>query len=194
VVYRVFANSSFVESATRIDIENDVGVVALRNDELVFDDALFTDVVWEDGGRLHRGRIAKYSAVNDHGDFLRIPPDAPFVGFFNPKGGVGAATVRLDATNLGPGASAPVLFDSATWLSKGEGFHYWFRSLVYFSVDWDRTQLIRLPKASVYAERNLYFFWDWEKDLGLKALTDLSQSARHRPDIIIGDRQLPPRN
>jgi len=151
-------------------------------------------VVWEEGGRLHRGQIEKYSAVNDHGDFLRISPEASFVGFFNPKGGVGAATVRLDAANLGPGGGAPVLFDSATWLAKGEGFHYWFRSLVYFSVDWDRKQLIRVPKGSVYAERNLYFFWDWEEDLGLKALTDLSRSANQRPDRVLGTHPLPPRD
>ena len=75
VTCRFYRNRSYVWPGTRVQIEEDLGGVALRNNELVFDPSLFTDLAWKTDGELHHASFDEYEPVNDHGDILRIEDD-----------------------------------------------------------------------------------------------------------------------
>jgi hypothetical protein len=192
VNYRIFSNRAYVESGTVLDVREDIGVVALRDDQLIFREGSFTHVGWDEGGRTATGPLEAYKPVNKHGDLLRIPADAGFVTFFYPARGVGAASVRDLFSAIGPDGEPPTLFDTATYIAHGEGLLYWFRPLVYFHVGWDREQLITVPKGSVYAERNFYLFYEPSGSRPLAEVEGLSRAVRSRPGLKIGEYALPP--
>ena len=191
VTYRIFAERSYVESGTVLRVNEDIGVVALRNDELVFDKGLFDHVAWDKDGTTMIRRLDDYEPVNHHGDILRLSDTAPFVTLFNPAKDIGAATVRDDLTAIGPNGDPPVLFDNATYITNGQ-LQYWFRGLVYFHVGWTRQQLITVPKGSVYSERNLYLFYRPGSDAPVEEVAGLAKAVGAKPGIQIGEFRLPP--
>jgi len=195
ITYRFFKERNYIWSGTRVDIKEDIGVAALRNDELVFDRPIFTHFCWQEKGQLYEKRFEDYTPVNPHGDILRLGPEIPFLAVYNPCTKVGAATVRMEMANIGPMASPQTEFDIATYIAAGntkDSFMYWFRSQSYFFIDWDRKQLITIPKGSIYAERNLYCFYDTEEQGNIDGVLQLSRAVHHQPDIQIGPYQFPP--
>jgi hypothetical protein len=191
ITYRLYADRDYFYSGTRIDVVKDIGVVALRNDQLVFNRPLFDRVAWmTTGGELFDKSIEDTKPYNTHGDVLRLEPRLPFLAFYNTETRVGAATVRLDEANLGPLGGPVTNFDHATYVSIGSGaepFIYWFRPQNYFNTDWDRTQLIGVPAGSTYGERNLYVFFDIAAANGTAGLQALAKAVKFRPDIKVGD-------
>ncbi len=191
VTYRFYKNRSYVWSGTRVHIEEDLGVMALRNDELVFDPSLFTDLAWKTDGELHRASFDEYEPVNDHGDILRIEDDAQMVAFYNPRTQIGAATVRLSSMNVGPMASSPTQFDQATYIVDSENLTYWFRSLVYLHAKWPRKRLITVPAESEYVERNLYCFHDTSQWGLVRRVERIASTARQEPDVRVEPYEVP---
>ena len=191
ITYRVFQGKSYVEAGARIEILDDIGVASLRTDELIFAKGFFSHVGWESDGVPIIKPFADYQPVNQHGDILRFADDAPFVAFFSPSGGLGAASVRSASAAIGPDGSTPTLFDNATYISNSE-LQYWSRPLIYFHVGWDRKQLITIPKGSIYADLNLYYFYVPASEEPLKPVRDLSRAVRNKPSIVIGPYVVPP--
>lgn len=195
VTYRFFADRPFVESSTRMVLNEDLGVVALRNDQLVFNSNLFSEFSWQQhDGEIITRSFDSQSPINDHGDLLRIRPDAGFIAFFDKEQGIGAATVRLASMNEGPDASSPVLFDHSTYITKSTNLTYWFRPLVYFHVDWTRKKLITVPQGSTYSERNLYLFFTPEYGNPVAQVRQYRRAADNPPLINPGPHILPPAN
>ena len=193
ITYRIFSCRAYVESGTVMRVLDDIGVVALRNDEFVFDAGFFSYIAWDKNGVTVIKRLENYKPVNRHGDILRISDTAPFITMFNPSSGVGAASVRISQANIGPNGGPPVLFDNATYISSGgHELQYWFRPLIYFHVDWDRKQLITVPEGSTYSERNLYLFFEAEPDGQVDEVVNLSRAVQSMPGIQIGEYRLPP--
>ena len=191
VTYRVFKERAYVWSGTRIRVDDEIGVTALRNDELVFDPSLFTHLAWAEDGTVRQGQFDNYEPVNDHGDLLRLPHDVPLVAFYNPETQMGAATVRMEAMNVGPAAASPTQFDRATYLVDDENLTYWFRSQVYLHADWPRRQLITVPAGAEFIERNLYCFYDTDTWGAVRRVERLSNAARHEPDVRVGLYKVP---
>ncbi len=191
VTYRIFSGRAYVESGTVLDVRDDIGVVALRNDQMIFPAGFFTHFGIEEGGKSEVRPFSGYTAVNRHGDILRIASDAPYVTFFNPAMGVGAASVRSDFSATGPDGGPATLFDCATYLTNGD-LQYWFRPLVYFHVGWDRKQLVTVAKGSRYTERNYYLFYVPGTGEPAAEVTALSRAVRSRPMVNIGEYLLPP--
>ncbi len=194
ITYRIFANRTYVESSSRIEILEPVGVVSLRNNAMVFDNGTFTHMAWlRDGTPVVRS-LEEYPPVNTHSDVLRLTGDVPFFAFLNPAERIGAATVKGLYANLGPGETPPVLFDDSFYVSNGgsEGLQYFFRPLVYFNVGWDRKQLIAIPKGSVYAERNYFLFFEASGDRPIQEVLDIAAAVKTKPGIAIGPFKMPP--
>ncbi len=186
VTYRLFAERDFVEVGSRMDVLEDLGTVSLRNNNCVFDDHLFSRMAWEQQGEVFDHAIDDYRPVNRHGDLVRLEPDTPWFALYNPETGVGASTVMIDESNVGPMAGPPTLFDHAFYFTKGHGLVYWFRPQIYYLIDWDRQQLMRVPKGSIYAERNLYRYFDVERGGAIEGTRQLARAARNTPDIKVG--------
>ncbi len=191
VTYRLFSRRAFVESSTMLNTLEDIGVVALRNDELVFDELFFTRAAWEDSGTQKDILLDDYEPVNRHGDIIRLSDTAPWISLYNPETGIGAATIRAMLSAIGPDGGPAVLFDNATYLSNGH-LQYWFRPQVYFHVGWDRKQLITVPKGSRYAERNLYLFYEPVGNNPAHPAAELSKAVRKAPLAVTGAYALPP--
>jgi len=191
VIYRIFTGRTYVESGTVMKVQDDIGVVALRNDELVFDSGFFTHAAWSKNNMTIKKQLKDYEPVNRHGDILRIPDTTSFVTLFNPSRGIGAASIRAAYSNIGPAGKTPVLFDNATYITNGK-LQYWFRPLVYFHVEWSRQQLITVPKGSVYTERNLYLFYETGTRDSIEDVISLSQAVKSPAGIHIGEYLLPP--
>ncbi|MBT4484115.1 MAG: hypothetical protein HOC71_10625 [Candidatus Latescibacteria bacterium] len=191
ITYRIFSKRTFIESGTVMNIRKDIGVVALRNDELIFEKGFFTHMGWDDNGMPVKARLDTYKPVNRHGDILRISDNAAFITLYNPAKGVGAASVRVDYSNIGPNGAPPTLFDNATYVSNGE-LQYWFRPLIYFHVGWSRKQLITVPEGSIYSERNLYYFYETDIETSIERVVHLSHAARNKPHVQTGEYKLPP--
>lgn len=193
VTYRIFADRTFIESGTVMEVKDDIGVVALRNNQLVFDSGTFSHVAWKDKGTTVYKKMSGYQPVNSHGDILRLSDDLDFIAFLDPAKNIGAASVNLAYTNTGPSGRPPVLFDNATYVTNGgHSLQYFFRPLVYFHIGWDRKQLITVPKGSIYSERNLYCFFSPDIREPLRDLAIIDAAARSQPEITIGEYILPP--
>ncbi len=194
VTYRIFRDRTFVETATVIEVIEPVGVVSLRNTNLVFDNGTFTHIAWLRDGRPAVEDMKSYPAVNTHSDILRLADDIPFFAFLNPVERIGVATVKDIYANVGPGGAPPVLFDNSFYVSNGggEGLQYFFRPLVYFNVGWDRKQLIAIPKGSVYAERNYFLFFEANGDRPIQDVLDIAAAVKSKPSVAVGPFKMPP--
>ncbi|MDP2983037.1 MAG: hypothetical protein Q8O92_06895 [Candidatus Latescibacter sp.] len=191
VTYRIFTRRAYVESGTVVDVREPIGVVAIRNDQLIFSPGFFTHIGWDDGGRTVTHPLSSYKPVNKHGDILRLADTVPFLTFYNPAKGVGAATIRESFSAIGPNGAPPTLFDNATYVSNGD-LQYWFRPLIYFHVGWDRKQLITVPQGALYSERNLYLFYEPKGNEPVAEVVNLSKAVRSMPGLKIGEYVLPP--
>ncbi|MFC1606960.1 hypothetical protein ACFL47_03225 [Candidatus Latescibacterota bacterium] len=193
ITYRIFTNRDYVESGTVMTINDDIGVVALRNNQLVFEANMFTKIAWSENGKSIDKSLDIYKPVNSHGDILRLSDRIDYIALANPATGIGVASVIVDYNNVGPGGAPPTLFDNATYVSNGgHALTYFFRPLIYFHVGWDRKQLITVPKGSVYSERNLYHFYDAGSGDTFGAVVMLSKAVNNMPGIRIGDGGFPP--
>lgn len=194
ITYRVFTGRPYVESATRLHLTKDLGVVALRNDQLIFDPMMFDQLAWLDENNEEIvANFSDYETVNSHGDILRLDSDVGYLAFFNTDRKLGAATVRLEAMNSGPQGEPPVLFDHATYIAEAGELTYWFRPLVYFHVDWSREKLIPVPEGSIYSEKNLYLFFTPEsEEEAVSELNHYRRAADQSVRINIGEYPLPP--
>jgi len=193
VTYRIFTGHNYVESGTVMKVNDDIGVVALRNNQLVFDSGTFTHMAWGIDCSEVVKNLDDYTPVNRHGDILRLRDDLDFFSFVNPSKGIGVASVKVAYSNIGPDGSSPTLFDNAIYVSNGgHELMYFFRPLIYFHVGWDRKQLITVPKGSVYSERNLYLFHEANEVEPIKAVRALNMAVKSRPVINIGSYKLPP--
>jgi len=96
--------------------------------------------------------------------------------------------------NIGPDGEPSVLFDNSFYLSNNgrEGLMFFFRPLVYFNIGFGRKQLITVPKGTVYAERNLFAFFEANDPQPLREVLDLAAAVKAKPRISIGELTWPP--
>ncbi len=149
VVYRIFAGRDYVESGTRIDVLESVGVVSIRNNDMVFDNLTFTHMAFPHEGQPVIRDLKDYPRVSANGDVLRLDDEIPYFALLNPAEKIGVGTIKDMYANVGPDGIPPVLFDNSFYLSNNgrEGLMFFFRPLVYFNIGFDRKQLIHGPQG-----------------------------------------------
>jgi hypothetical protein len=138
--------------------------------------------------------LKDYPKVDVNGDVIRLSDEMPFFALMNLEEKIGAATIKDMYANIGPDGEPPVLFDNSLYLSSEgrEGLMFFFRPLVYFNIGFDRKQLITVPKGSVYAERNLFLFFEANDTAPLQDVLSLNAAVKAKPKIAIGAIKLPP--
>ncbi len=194
VVYRIFSGRAYVESGTRIDVLDPVGVVSIRNNDMVFDNLTFTNMAFPVDGQPVIRDLKDYPRVSPNGDVLRIADGIPYFALLNPAEKIGVGTIKDMYANVGPDGALPVLFDNSFYLSNDgrEGLMFFFRPLVYFNIGFDRKQLIQVPKGTVYAERNLFLFFEANPGGPIKDVLTLNAAVNGRPKVSVGTIKWPP--
>ncbi len=194
ITYRIFAGRDYVWYGATLRAKEDIGVVSLRTNELVFDEGFFSRLAWENEGKINDRPLADMKPANMHGDILRLPPGAPFLAAYDRQKGVGAASITLAYSIVDPHGRIPDCFDHAFLAVKGTGaigsggLFFWFRSFVNFAPEWDRRERLILPAGWVCAEQSLFHFFSPGESNPLRDVVALSRAARDlaRLDIQVG--------
>lgn len=159
VKYTIEKDSPYFISETRLTVEKNLGVIALRNDEMVLFKELFDSLMY----RNKKGELIKLplkeAAETPYGLVHIAPPDLGWVGLLNTKDQYGFFSLRVNAADINLDAPGDFLHKSGTYFyapSDGD-YVYWVRPLVYTWADFaTNNELAFLPKASSFYEKNAY--------------------------------------
>lgn len=200
VTYRVFAGRDYVWYGATLRANEDVGVVSLRTNELVFDEGFFTRLAWERDEKTEDRPLEDFVVANKHGDILRLPASTPFLAAYDMKKGVGAATINLSDAIVDPLGRFPDRYDHAFLVVRGTGaigsggLFFWFRSFFNFAPEWDRRQRFVVPAGWTCAEQSLFHFFEATGPDPTKSVAALSRAVRDlsRLDIQVGPHPFAP--
>ena len=159
VRYEMGSDWPYFISETMMTFQKDLGVSAIRNDEMVLYKDLFDSFVYRD----KRGKMVKkrLEETRDFPDGLvhAGPDDLPWVGLINSEKNYGFFSVRIGYVNAS-------LTSAGSWLNKpgtyfyapsGGKYVYWVRPLLYtWSEFTTRNLLTYVPEGSVFYEKNAY--------------------------------------
>ncbi len=159
VRYEMRAGLPYFFSETMMTARKDLGVIAVRNDEMVLSKELFDGLAYRDpDGSLVRLPLAE-KPERPFGLVHVAPPDAPWVGLVNAKEGYGFFSIRLAAAASALGAGGDFHHHASTAFyapSDGE-YVYWVRPYLYTWADYaTSTHFTALPMGSFFYEKNAY--------------------------------------
>lgn len=200
ITYRIFAGRDYVWYGATLRAREDIGVVSLRTNEIVFDEGFFSRLAWEAEGRTQDRPLEEFQAANQHGDILRLPAGVPFLAAYDPAKGVGTATVNLGFAIVDPSGGVPARYDHAFFAVKGVapigsgGLFFWFRSFFNFAPEWDRRQRFLLPAGWTCSEQSLFHFFEAGGPEPVKTVEALSRAVRdlRKLDIQVGPHPFAP--
>lgn len=159
VRYTLGTGLPYFISETMMTFKKDLGVSAIRNDEMVLYKELFDSLVYKNKA----GQIIKMP-LHEKRDFPDglvhvAPDDLEWVGLINSEKKYGFFSLRVDYANV-------CLTTSGGWLNKpGTNFYapssgkyvYWVRPLLYTWSEFSTRNLLTfVPEGSVFYEKNAY--------------------------------------
>jgi hypothetical protein len=169
VRYRLDEGAPYFLSETRMVLKADLGVVALRNDEMVFFKGLFDSYVYKDkDNRLVQGALEEKPYL-PFGLVHTVPDDLDWVGLLNTEKDFGFFSLRIAYSNsaLGPAGGWTHKAGTYFYAPSDGSYVYWVRPLLYTWGDYlTNNQLTFVPKGSVFYEKNAYALETLEGDYG----------------------------
>lgn len=169
VKYTVEAGSPYFISETRLSFEKDLGVIAVRNDEMVVYKELFDSLIYKD----KRGGLVRLPLKEKEGFPFGLvhtaPADVDWVGLMNSTQGYGFFSLRIGAAegNLELPGLFPLKAGTCFYAPSDGSYVYWVRPLIYTWADFFTNTLHSLvPKGSFFYEKNAYGIWRITPDLG----------------------------
>jgi hypothetical protein len=162
-------NAPYFVSETLMSIKNDLGVSAIRNDEMVLHHQLFDTLAYKDrNGQMIKMLLEEKTDFPD-GFVHAAPEDCEWVGLLNTEKNYGFFSLRINDTNIS-------FTTSGNWLNKpGTYFYapsngkyvYWVRPLLYTWAEYTtRNLLTHVPRGSVFYEKNAYIIILLDEDFG----------------------------
>lgn len=166
VKYTIQKNKPFFLSETRLVVNKDLGVKAIRNDEMVLYNELFDTLIYKD----RKDKIVKKPLQEKQGypdGFVHAAPDnVDWVGLINSEKKYGFFCLRIEYVNANLGITGNWLNKPGTYFyapSNGK-YVYWVRPLLYTWADYaTRNFLTYVPKGSQFYEKNAYILIKLEK-------------------------------
>lgn len=200
ISYRVFSERDYVWYGATLRVKEDVGIVSLRTNELVFDQGFFTRLGWAGAGGVSDRPLSEFAQANKHGDILRLPAGAPFLSVYNPDKKIGLASVNVDYAVVDAWGGKPEVYDHAFFVVNGTapigsgGLLFWFRSFFNFAPEWDRRERLVLSAGTVISEQSLYHFFEPAAGAPLASVVELDQAVRDlaKLDIQVGPHPFGP--
>jgi len=168
VKYTVEAGSPYFISETRLNFEKDLGVIAVRNDEMVLFKELFDTLVYKDKtGGLVRLPLQEKEGL-PFGLVHTAPADIDWVGLVNTAQGYGFFSLRINAAegNFEVPGAFPLKAGTCFYAPSDGNYVYWVRPLIYTWADFFTNTLHAfVPKGSFFYEKNAYGVWRVTDDL-----------------------------
>jgi hypothetical protein len=181
VKYTIEKDAPYFISETLMTVEKDMGVIALRNDEMVLYKKLFDTLVYKDP---REGLVKKPLAElagHPYGLVHVAPSSAPWVGLVNIAQKYGFFSIRIEETSANLDAAGGFEHKAGTYFyapSDGE-YVYWVRPYLYTWGDYvTSTQLTFLPRGSFFYEKNAYVLLPWD-DTTVEMLDELAQKLKN---------------
>jgi hypothetical protein len=171
VKYTFPAQAPYFVSETFLNFEKDLGVIAVRNDEMVFFRELFDALIYRDrNGKLVQLPLEGKSRL-PFGLVHVAPQDADWVGLVNTKEGFGFFSLRLSAATGNFEIPGTFLHKAGTYFyAPSDGnYVYWVRPLVYTWGDYATSNLLTfVPRESFFYEKNAYVMMRLSDDLPVR--------------------------
>jgi hypothetical protein len=184
VKYTVEAAAPYFISETRLQFEKDLGVIAVRNDEMVLFKELFDSLVYRDKHQKNIKRPLQEEEGFPFGLVHVAPEDLDWVGLINTKVNYGFFCLRLNASNGNFELPGEFFHRAGTYFyAPSDGnYVYWVRPLIYTWADFATNNLLTfVPKGSFFYEKNAYGIWrlgkNWPQNLD-RLLTRLRNPLR----------------
>ncbi|MGZ7065301.1 MAG: hypothetical protein ACXVI6_02985 [Candidatus Aminicenantales bacterium] len=159
VRYAVDPGHPYFIAETLLTAEKDLGVIAVRNDEMVLYKELFDTLMYRDkDGRIVTMPLREKPEA-PFGLVHVAPPDVPWAGLVNLKEGYGFFSLRLEAaaSNLDPAGDFGHKSGTYFYAPSDGDYVYWVRPLLYTWGDYRTNNFLTyLPKGSFFYEKNAY--------------------------------------
>ncbi len=164
VKYTLEKDAPYFIAETRTRVDKDLGVVALRNDEMVLFNGLFDTLVY----KIPDGAVVQMP--------LKEMPDRPFglahitpvepdwVGLVHSQKGYGFFSLRLETSvsNLDIAGGMPLKAGTCFYAPSDGDYVYWVRPWLYTWGEFaTSTTLTALPAGSLFYEKNAYRIAPW---------------------------------
>jgi len=164
VKYTLERGAPYFLAETRMRVDRDLGVVALRNDEMVLSKELFDSLVYEDKkGRLVQMPLREIPGA-PYGLAHIAPSDPVWVGLLNLEEGFGFFSLRLKSSTSQLGLAGDFSRKAGTYFyapSDGD-YVYWVRPWLYTWGEFATSNLLTaLPAGSAFYEKNAYWVSRW---------------------------------
>jgi hypothetical protein len=157
--YEVDAFHPWFVSETKMTVEKDLGVIAVRNDEMVLYKELFDGLMYRDTGGEVVARPLEEMPETPFGLVHIAPPDVPWAGLVNTAEKYGFFSLRLAAAASNLDVAGDFAHKAGTYFyapSDGD-YVYWVRPLIYTWADYVTNTLVSfVPKGSFFYEKNAY--------------------------------------
>jgi len=178
IKYTLEADSPYFLSETRMTVKKDLGVIAVRNDEMVLSKELFDSLIYKD----KRNKIIKIPLKEKPGypyGLVHIAPDdLDWIGLLNTEKNYGFFSLRINSANSALSPSGSWLHKPGTYFyapSNGK-YVYWVRPLLYTWSEYMTNKLLTfVPEGSSFYEKNAYIVLPLEKHFAKKLDTLLKK-------------------
>jgi hypothetical protein len=179
ITYYFYAGVPYILAESAMTIENDIFVEALRNAEIVFNKAVFTNAAWRGvDGKLSTLDFASSRMHPKHA--AQVRPDTPWVAFYSNARGIGFASLFLDQAlpNLRGGPASQqqpyIYIQNGPWFYMSRGFVYSFGSN-------NQTRMLPVRAGSLYYDRNAWLPFAFAKEQGFAGRLDALYAMLKRP-------------
>ncbi len=159
VRYELGQDAPYVLVETRVTARKDLGVIALRNDQMVFAKRLFDTLIYKDSKEGVVERPLLELPEKPFGLVHVAPAEAEWVGLVNSFNRYGIFGVRVNAANTSLDAAGPVSHRAGTYFYSPADADYvfWVRAqLSTWGEFATNTRMLFLPEGSEFYEKNAY--------------------------------------
>jgi hypothetical protein len=150
---------------TRMRVDKDLGVIALRNDEMVLYKELFDTLVYKGRDGEIVQKPLKERPGSPYGLAHIAPSDPAWVGLIKADSGYGFFSLRLESSvaNLGLGGDFSHRAGTYFYAPSDGDYVYWVRPWLYTWGEFATGNLLTsLPAGSVFTEKNAYLLVRWD--------------------------------
>jgi len=168
IKYTIEAGAPYFLSETRLNFDEGLGVIAVRNDEMVLFRELFDFLFYRD----KKGEIIKLPLKEKEkapfGLVHVAPEDLSWVGLVNTRDGFGFFSLRLRSAHGNFEVPGEFLHKAGTYFyAPADGnYVYWVRPLIYTWANYfTNNHFAYVPKGSFFYEKNAYIVLRLSQDL-----------------------------